>query len=259
MRWALGLAYDGRHFSGWQCQEGLETLQKTLESALSYVADESIRVQCAGRTDRGVHATSQVVTFSCDKPRSSEAWVRGGNTRLPESMSVLWAKEVSPDFHARFSALSRRYCYYLHLSPNRSCHLPHQVTWMRGVLDVEKMHKAAQCLVGKHNFQSFRASQCQSKHAIRCVQRLSVEKNDKFIVIDITANAFLHHMVRNIVGSLLEVGKGGRPVEWMQALLEAEDRQIAAKTASPDGLYFVEVKYPEEYNLPVMARFPLFV
>lgn len=247
---ALGIEYDGSHYHGWQAQEGLVTLQSKLEYALSMVADTPIGVICAGRTDRGVHALGQVVHFTTEVIRPMHAWVQGGNRYLPNDISIQWAQEVDDDFHARYKAISRRYHYYIYNRPTRSAMHPTRMTWHYQPLDVDAMHLAAQLLIGEFDFQSFRAAECQAKTSIREVYELTVERHNDRILIDIHANAFLHHMVRNITGVLLAIGSGEAPPEWAQTVLEAKDRTKAGVTAPPFGLYLTRVYYPEHYQFP---------
>lgn len=251
MRIALGLAYEGTGYHGWQRQEGLaNTIQEALEKALSIVANEPITVFCAGRTDKGVHATGQVVHFNTEAKRPVSAWVLGGNANLPKSISICWAKPMGFDFHARFKAHSRRYRYVIY---NERVHPAigfHQMTWYHRPLDVDKMQKAALCLLGSHNFNAFRAAGCQAKSPQRHIHHLNIVRKHSLIIIDIKADAFLHHMVRNIAGCLMAVGSGAQPTEWLETVLHSQDRRCGGVTASPNGLYLVEVGYPERFALP---------
>ena len=257
-RLALGLEYDGSAYSGWQRQsaagslhgEPVATVQQELERALSSVAAHPVAVTCAGRTDAGVHATSQIVNFDCEIDRGEQAWVRGVNSLLPRSIRVRWVRAVDSDFSARFSALARRYHYLIYNRRESSAILHGRVTHIPHSLDVEAMHSAAQALLGERDFSSFRAAGCQSTTAQRDVHKVSVTRHGEFILIDIHANAFLQHMVRNIAGSLLEVGRGRAPIDWIAELLALKDRTAAAMTAAPDGLYLVEVLYPSACGLP---------
>ncbi|WP_416308189.1 tRNA pseudouridine(38-40) synthase TruA [Neptunicella sp. SCSIO 80796] len=259
MRIALGIEYDGALFHGWQRQNNAISVQQRLEESLSKIANQSIHVVCAGRTDAGVHATGQVVHFDVDKPRAARAWTMGVNTHLPPSIAVKWCVDVSDDFHARFGATARRYRYIIYNRPLRSGILPHGVTHIYSPLDEVRMQLAAQCLLGKHDFSAFRAVHCQANTAIRTISHLSIHRFGDYIAVDIQANAFLHHMVRNIVGSLVEIGNGNQPVEWLQQLLEGKDRTVAGATAKPNGLYLVHVTYPQEFAIPVMPMGPLFL
>ena len=257
MRIALLVEYDGTQFHGWQAQTGLRTVQEVLEKALSIVADEAITVVCAGRTDTGVHATHQIVHFDCDKDRSVRAWVHGANSNLPKDVSVKWGKEMPDAFHARYSATSRHYRYVICNTPIRPSLLRSHTTWQYRQLDHRNMQDAGQVLVGEHDFTSFRAIECQSKTPMRNVHSLQVSRKDDFVVVDISANAFLHHMVRNIVGVLMAVGTARKPVEWVQEVLLAKDRKLGAETAPAYGLYLVAVTYPAEFGVIPPATHPL--
>ncbi|CAN5443175.1 tRNA pseudouridine(38-40) synthase TruA [soil metagenome] len=243
MRIALGLEYNGHKFCGWQYQDNLRTVQACLEMAVSAVADHPIRVVCAGRTDTGVHALEQVVHFDTTVHRSSRAWVLGCNRLLPTDICIHWAKEVSDNFHARFSATARQYRYIIYNNPIRPALQHGLVTWFCHSLDEALMQQAANYLVGEHDFASFRAKACQAKTSIRNMQNINLHREQDKIIIDFKANAFLHHMIRNIVGVLLEVGVERQPPEWAKHLLDARDRQLAAATAKPDGLYLVGIEY----------------
>ena len=249
MNIALQLSYYGGDFHGWQRQRSVASVQAHVEQALSQVAQHCVAVNCAGRTDAGVHATAQVVSFTTEADRPLKAWVLGVNALLPKSIRVNWARQVSNDFHARFTATARRYHYVIDdavVSP----HLQGLVTWHGYRLDAALMHEAAQCLLGEQDFSSVRASGCQSKTAMRCVEFCHVMRVGRFVVVDIQANAFLHHMVRNIVGTFLPVGAGRESVEWLQQVLQSKDRKQAGVTAPADGLYFVDVTYPPQFDLP---------
>ncbi len=250
MRIALGIEYDGRDFFGWQKQIGLRTVQSCLEDALSRIADEPINLFCAGRTDSGVHATGQVTHFDTQAIRSEEAWVMGANTHLPSSIAVCWAQTISDEFHARFSATSRRYRYIIFNSRVRPAILSSRVTWQYRPLNVELMQVAANHLLGEHDFSSFRSTRCEAKTPIRKISLLKVTRQDDFIFIDIQANAFLHHMVRNIAGVLMKVGSGHQQPGWVATVLATQDRRAASDTASAAGLYLVQVGYPEPYLFP---------
>lgn len=259
MRVALGVEYDGKDFYGWQRQAEVDSVQAQLENALSKVANEPISVHCAGRTDSGVHATGQVVHFETNAIRGDGAWTLGVNVHLPDGIAVRWAKVVNDEFHARFSATARRYRYIIYNHQFRPGILRHGVSHYRGEIDEKKMHQAAQVLIGEQDFTSFRAVQCQSNTPFRNVHKVSVTRQGMYVMVDIQANAFLHHMVRNIVGSLLEVGLGNQPLNWLEELLALKDRTKAAATAKPHGLYLVDVTYPEEFGLPKLALGPLFM
>jgi tRNA pseudouridine38-40 synthase len=258
-RIALGVEYNGADFHGFQSQpSGVLTVQQALEKALSKVANEPVTLVCAGRTDAGVHATGQVVHFDTLAVRPEKAWILGTRPHLPDTISLRWAKEVVPGFHARFSALARTYRYLLSDRPGGSGLLHNQVTWVSRRLDVELMQRGAACLIGEHNFNSFRAAQCQAKSPVRQVNHLHLVRRGDLIVLEIQANAFLHHMVRNIVGVLIAVGAGDKPPEWVAEVLAAQDRTAGGATAKPNGLYLVAVDYPEDFALPRLAPGPLF-
>ncbi|MCT7943509.1 tRNA pseudouridine(38-40) synthase TruA [Shewanella holmiensis] len=259
MRIALGVEYDGSNYFGWQRQAEVDSVQAQLEKALSYIANKPVEVLCAGRTDSGVHGTGQVVHFETDVVRPMSAWTFGVNTQLPDSIAVRWAKEVDDSFHARFSATARRYRYIIYNHSLRPGILRQGVSHYHGDIDESRMHQAAQLLLGEHDFTSFRAVQCQSNTPFRNVHHVRVSRQGMYIMVDIKANAFLHHMVRNIVGSLIEVGLGNQPIDWLGQLLIAKDRNQAAATAKPNGLYLVDVTYPEQYDLPKLALGPLFM
>ncbi|MBP6681889.1 MAG: tRNA pseudouridine(38-40) synthase TruA [Halioglobus sp.] len=258
-RIACRVEYDGSRYSGWQAQLRLavDTVQSTLEAALSAVADAPVRVFCAGRTDTGVHGHGQVIHFDAPSERSAKAWVLGTNSRLPPDVRLHWAVEVPADFHARFSALARRYRYIIADTPVRPALLGGQVSWQRMALDHRVMHEAAQSLLGERDFSAFRAATCQSSGPMRNVHSLDVSRRGDLVIIDIKANAFLHHMVRNIAGSLMAVGLRRRSPEWIGQLLAGRDRAVAADTAPAAGLYLVEVDYPSRYDLPRTPYGPL--
>lgn len=259
MRIALGIEYDGAQFFGWQRQKEVVSVQECLEKALSTVANHPVNVFCAGRTDAGVHGTGQVVHFDTDSVRPDKGWTMGVNANLPDAIAVTWVKPVPDDFHARFSATARRYRYIIYNSRLRPGILNKGLSHYHPALDEQKMHEAAQCLLGENDFSSFRAAQCQSNSPNRCVHFVNVTRKNDFVIIDIKANAFVHHMVRNIAGSLIAVGKGDQSIEWMAELLAKKDRTQAAETAKPHGLYLVDVDYPEEFGLPESKLGPLFL
>jgi tRNA pseudouridine38-40 synthase len=244
------LEYDGSRFLGWQTQPGGGTVQDTLEPALAQIAGAPIDTTCAGRTDRGVHARNQVVHFDTDAARPDSAWVRGVNTHLPDSVAVLWAHEVGDEFHARYSARSRTYVYRLLNRAVRPALDAHYLGWFHLPLDVEAMRAAAALFAGEHDFSAFRSSECQAKTPVRTIHELSVEKNSEIITFVIRANAFLHHMVRNIVGTLVYVGKGKHPTTWVKDLLASKERSKAAPTFGPEGLYLEKVEYEARWGLP---------
>ncbi|MEQ6289498.1 tRNA pseudouridine(38-40) synthase TruA [Vogesella sp. GCM10023246] len=253
MRIALGLEYDGRAFAGWQSQPHGNTVQDELNRAISIIAGQPLTTLAAGRTDAGVHALMQVVHFETEVLRPLTAWVRGVNAQLPDSVAVVWAREVSEPFHARFSAFSRSYRYLLLTHPVRPALTAGRIGWYHQSLDVAAMQQAAQVLIGQHDFSSFRASECQAKSPLKNLQQLDIHECDGVISFDLMADAFLHHMVRNIVGALLYVGKGSLDTAGLQALLAARDRTKAPPTFMPDGLYLTGVGYPPEFELPSQA------
>ena len=250
MRIALGVEYDGSEFFGWQSQTEGRTVQDELQVALSGIADEPISIIAAGRTDAGVHALEQVVHFDTSVERPLSAWVRGVNALLPKKVAVLWAHAVPEDFHARFSAQARSYRYQLINRPVRSAVQHGKVGWFHALLDVEKMREAAQYLLGEHDFSAFRAAECQAKSPIKNLTQLDITRQGDLIIFDLTAGAFLHHMVRNIVGCLVYVGKGKHPPQWIKEVLECRDRKYAAPTFSPDGLYLRCITYDVKWGLP---------
>jgi tRNA pseudouridine38-40 synthase len=239
MRLALGIEYDGTDFLGWQRLSHGRTVQGALEDALSKVAHAPVEVVCAGRTDSGVHAQQQVVHFDCDAERSSYGWMMGCNSLLPASVAVLWVQPVAAEFHARYSAVSRRYRYRILNRAPRPGLLSRFVTWERRPLDAEAMHGAAQALLGEQDFSAFRSAACQAPHARRRMLELGVVRQGDEVVIEVEANAFLHHMVRNIVGSLLPIGRGERPLAWLGELLAGGERGRAGPTAPAQGLCFL--------------------
>ncbi len=255
MRIALGIEYDGSSFYGWQVQRNhLPTIQGLVEEALSKIANEPIHLFCAGRTDASVHATGQVVHFDTRAKRHIDAWIWGTNTHLPSSIAVRWAKAVDYHFHARFTATARRYRYVIFNHPIRSAILNGRAVWHYYPLDVERMRQAGQYLLGEQDFTSFRASQCNSKSPMRKVTEFQIERKDHFVIFEIEANAFLHHMVRNIAGTLMKIGAGFKEPEWMQEVLLAKSRRVAAETAAPEGLYLIQVRYPEPYLFPISSE-----
>lgn len=258
-RIALCVCYDGTRYHGWQHQEEVTSVQEVLERALSRVASHAVTVMCAGRTDAGVHATGQVVHFDTDAERTSHAWVFGANSNLPHDISVQWAVEVPLDFHARFSAISRRYRYILCNQPLRPGVFQKSAAWYYKPLDAQKMHEAGQYLLGEHDFSAFRGSGCQAQHAVRTLHSLSVVQKGRLVVVEVCANAFLLHMVRNIMGVLTEIGNGVKPPIWAKEVLLSRDRKLAGITSAPQGLYLVEVGYPERFLLPKIPKGPFFL
>lgn len=260
MRLALSLEYDGSPYWGWQRQREKGTVQAAVEQALSRIAAEPIQVFCAGRTDKGVHATTQVIHFDTKSVRSERAWIVGGNSHLPKEIRLHWLQEVPADFHARFSAYSRRYCYVLQVSPIAPAILAPYVSWCYGnALDHQAMSEACQFLLGQHDFSSFRAAECQAKTPVRTVNLCTLQKIENIFVFEIEADGFLHHMVRNIMGVLIDIGLGKKPVSWMNEVLNARDRCAAAKTAPANGLYLTHIGYSPRFALPVTLRKPLFL
>jgi len=258
-RIACRIEYDGSRYSGWQSQPQLsvDTVQEQLELALTAVATNPVRVHCAGRTDTGVHGHSQIIHFDAPVSRSAKSWVLGTNANLPFDVRVHWAVPVPPDFHARFSALARRYRYVIANTPVRPALANGKVTWQRRALDATLMNEGAQCLLGERDFSAFRAASCQSLSPMRNVHSIEVSRRGDLIIIDIEANAFLHHMVRNIAGSLMAVGYGRYPVGWLADVMAGRDRTLAAETAPADGLYLVGVDYPVEYLIPASPSGPI--
>jgi tRNA pseudouridine38-40 synthase len=257
VRLALGLAYEGTGTPGWQTQPSGDALQDLVEGSLEALAGHPVQTVCAGRTDAGVHATAQVVHFDTEVARPLNAWVRGVNARLPGYVAVQWVREVPEDFHARFAARVRTYVYLL-----RCAETPHplwrdRAGWVFRPIDVDAMREAGAALLGEHDFTSFRSSQCQAASPVRTLSRLGVERHGEFIVLTISANAFLHHMVRNIVGALVHVGTGRQPTRWIAGLLDARRRALGAPTFAPQGLYLAGVEYDRAFGLPVPTTDPL--
>ncbi len=250
MRIALGLSYAGTPFQGWQSQAGGGAIQDHLQAALSTVAGHPVATHCAGRTDAGVHATAQTVHFETDASRPLNAWVRGTNAHLPDEIAVQWAHEVAPAFHARYSARSRSYRYLILRSPVVQPLWRHCCAWVFRPVDVARMAEAGLALLGEHDFSAFRASSCQATHPVRHVYDLQINEHGDWVVITVRANAFLHHMVRNLIGALVEVGLGNRPIEWIDELLRSRDRTAAARTFPASGLTLVGVEYSSEFGLP---------
>lgn len=256
MRIALGVEYNGSQFYGWQRQLNPNTVQQYLEQAISKVADSPIKLIAAGRTDTGVHATEQVIHFDCENARELKAWVRGVNRYLPNSVSVMWAKAVADEFHARYSARSRRYRYIVYNSAARPALLDNLVTWEYGDLDLQKMQHAANHLLGTNDFSSYRAVACQANSPIRTVHEITLTKHNEYILMDIHANAFLHHMVRNIMGVLMTIGRDEKSQDWSLEVLEKCDRTCGGITAPAAGLYLVKVTYDECHGLDENIRWP---
>lgn len=244
MKIALGVEYLGTDFHGWQIQKsGLRTVQGVVEPALSKIANHPVRVFCSGRTDAGVHAQEQVIHFETQTTRTEGAWLFGGNANLPSDVNFKWAKEVNDDFHARFNAHARSYEYKIHHHPVRSSLKTGYYLWEPRSLNIDDMRKAAAFLVGEHDFSCFRGSMCQAKSPIKTIEYLQIDEIDDDLIIKVKANAFLHHMVRNLVGTLLKVGRGEESIEWMLSVLDSKDRKEAGPTAEPQGLYFIKAHY----------------
>ena len=253
MRIALGLEYDGSDFCGWQSQAGGGSVQDALEAALSAIADTPTRVVCAGRTDAGVHALMQVVHFDTEALRPDTAWVRGVNAHLPPSVAVRWAQPVPGEFHARFSARGRRYRYVMLNRAERPGLMARRVGWFHRLLDVTLMREAAVLFLGEHDFSAFRSVECQAKSPVKTLRRAEITRQGDLLVFDFEASAFLHHMVRNLVGTLVYVGKGAHPPAWVGELLAGRDRTRAAPTFEACGLYFAGVDYDPAWQLKVGA------
>jgi len=257
-RYAFGVEYDGSAYHGWQIQAGgVSSVQAEVERALGRVANEPVAVVCAGRTDTGVHATYQVIHIDTHAVRPERAWVMGTNTYLPRDISIRWSRRVDDQFHARFGALERRYRYVIYNADVMPALLARQLTWTFKVLDVGRMQAAANYLLGEHDFTSYRAVACQAHSPVRDVRRLQVTRYGQLVVIDVVANAFLHHMIRNIAGVLMKIGAGEAEPVWAREVLEARDRRLGGVTAPPFGLYFVDAKYPERFGLPRAALGPV--
>lgn len=254
MRIAIGISYDGSLYEGWQSQPSGRTVQDHLERALAQIAGVPVRIAGAGRTDTGVHAVAQVAHFDTDAVRPESAWVRGVNAHLPDEIAVQWALPVEDDFHARFSAFERSYRYVLYNHPVRHGVASHHAGWFHRPLDVGAMCTAAAALVGEHDFSAFRSSECQARSPVRQLHRAEVMRRGPFVLFDFTANAFLHHMVRNLVGCLVYVGKGAHRPEWLGEVLAGRDRRLAAPTMAAAGLYLTGVRYPANWQLPGFAR-----
>ena len=260
-RIVLGVEYKGSNYHGFQLQSsGTASIQGFLEEALQQInAGLPVRLSCAGRTDAQVHACNQVIHFDTQVQRPMRAWVMGANRYLPKDISVTWAKAMPLEFHSRFSAMARRYRYVIYSDEVRPAHLAQEVTWTHQALDIEKMRQAARYFVGTHNFNALRASECQAKSPVRTIHHLELFEFGKLIIIDVRANAFVHHMVRNLAGVLMMIGGGERPVEWAQTVLESCDRKAGGVTAAPHGLYLVQVEYPEQFKLPERYLGPHFL
>lgn len=257
MRIVLVLEYDGRRYCGWQDQPSGCSIQGTIEAALSQIAQEKIRIVTAGRTDAGVHALYQVVHFDTQSHRPINAWVRGANALLPDDIAISWAGEVSEQFHARYSAIERRYVYLLLNQSVRPGVLHHKVGWFHHPLELETMRQASSYLIGEHDFSSFRAAECQAKTPIRTITQIEISRRDNLVIFDLRANAFLQHMVRNIVGCLVYIGKGKYPPDWMSELLLSRNRIDAPPTFSPTGLYLTDIRYDPLWSMPKSIMYPI--
>ncbi len=258
MRYAAIIEYDGSQFNGWQIQPHAPSVQAAVEVALAHVADEPVRVHTAGRTDTGVHAVGQVIHFDSDKLRSNYGWLRGANTKLPDSVAIKWINLVDDEFHARFSAQSRRYRYILNTRKIPLGILADYVSRYPVDLDLEAMRSALRALIGKHDFSAYRASGCQSMDPVKTMHSIELNQQGDWLWLDICGNGFLQHMVRNIVGVLLKIGAGERDVSWAGEVLESRDRKQAGVTAKPNGLYFVEAKYEKRFGLHESINAPRF-
>ncbi|GMR08331.1 MAG: tRNA pseudouridine(38-40) synthase TruA [Gammaproteobacteria bacterium] len=256
MRIAMGVEYSGSDFCGWQLQVGVRTVQEEIEKAISYVANHGVRVICAGRTDTGVHAYGQVIHFDTDAQRDKSSWLMGCNANLPGDVSVNWVSIVDTGFHARFSASRRRYRYVIFNRNVRPSVLANLVAWEYRALDEARMFEASRCLLGEHDFSSYRTVHCQAKSPVRTVHQLDIYRHGEYVVIDIEANAFLHHMVRNIAGVLMAIGAGDQDISWASEVLACRDRLLGGVTASPRGLYLINVIYPDEFSIPGMEYMP---
>jgi tRNA pseudouridine38-40 synthase len=254
MRIALGIEYDGSDFCGWQTQPSGRAVQDAVDGALSQIATHPVQSQCAGRTDAGVHALGQVVHFDTDARRPLTAWVRGVNTHLPRTVAIQWAREVSEDFHARSRATERRYSYLLLNRPERPGLQSSRVGWHHRPLDIDRMREAAAHLLGSHDFSAFRAAECQALSPVKELRRAGIERCGDVLVFELAADAFLHHMVRNIVGCLIKVGDGTRTPQWLAQVLASRDRSLAAPTFSPYGLYLTAVRYDAIWGLPAASE-----
>jgi len=250
MRFAAGVEYDGSRFHGWQSQGDVRTVQDAVEAAFSRVADHAISVVTAGRTDTGVHATGQVIHFDSHAQRSNYSWQRGANSNLPRDVVITWVRPVSDDFHARFSALERAYRYIIYNRPQRSACFCGKVSMEYRPLDLSRMQQAAEHLVGEFDFSSFRAAGCQAHSPVREIRSMELTRELPFIYLDVRANAFLQHMVRNLAGVLMTIGAGEREPLWAREVLQARDRRLGGVTAPPHGLYLTEVVYPDKFDLP---------
>lgn len=257
MRIALGVEYDGTLFNGWQAQPNQRTVQGTLESAISQVANCETTIHAAGRTDAGVHALNQVIHFDTDAVRNDRSWLLGVNANLPNDVVVNWVKPVNDEFHSRFSAQRRQYRYMVLNRLSRSATQHKRMWWFYKPLDIEQMQLAANRLLGQHDFSALRAKECQAKSPIKTLDAITITRRGDCIAVDVVARSFLHHMVRNIMGVLTAVGEGKQPVDWVDAVLASKNRDKAGVTAPPEGLYLSDVIYPDEYALPTVSALPV--
>jgi tRNA pseudouridine38-40 synthase len=253
-RLAIGIEYVGTAFCGWQRQGHARSIQAAVEAAVSRVADQPVVVAAAGRTDAGVHASGQVAHFDTDAERSERSWLLGINSNLPADVSIAWVRPVAPGFNARYSAVARTYRYLIFTRDVRSALRHERVWWVHGRLDLGAMQAAAVQILGEHDFSAFRAAQCQARSPMRQLQRLALGRDGPLVMVECRANAFLHHMVRNIVGSLVRIGRGEVPPGWLREVLESRDRRQGGMTAEPGGLYLTQVHYPPEHGIPEPER-----
>jgi tRNA pseudouridine38-40 synthase len=256
-KFAIGIEYSGTAYSGWQRQKHAPSIQQHIEEAIGYVANHEIQLVCAGRTDAGVHAVEQVAHFESTAIRDNRSWVLGSNCQLPRDVRIKWIQPVENEFHARFSAMARSYRYIILNSAVPGALFHDRAGWEFKSLDETRMHNAAQILVGEHDFSAFRAAGCQAKSAFRCLHEIIVDRQGDLVYLDIRANAFLYHMVRNIVGSLISVGRGEQTAEWFTAVFFSKDRNLAAVTAPAAGLYFIRAYYADTFELPVEGQKPV--
>jgi tRNA pseudouridine38-40 synthase len=254
MRYACGIEYDGEPFYGYQVQIHEPTVQSCLERAIAKIADHEVKISCSGRTDTGVSAKHQVIHFDSSAERTTLQWMHGINSELHKAITVLWVKQVPDDFHARFSAVNRSYEYSIINRPVRPAINRHNLTWIPQPLDYHTMQEALQYLVGTHDFNALRSTKCQSHVSIKTIHHANIVKIGDVIKLNVTANGFLHHMIRNIVGTLIPIGKGEKPAEWMKQVLESLDRKQAGVTAPPNGLAFMNVTYPEHFAIPTYTQ-----
>lgn len=250
MRIALGIEYDGTAYNGWQRQRTGNGVQALVERALTAVANEAIEVTCAGRTDAGVHASGQVIHFDSSSERGDRGWLLGANSNLPDDVNVGWARHVDDAFHARYSAIARTYRYLILNRPARSALYSRRAWWVHLPVDEQKMHSAAQTLLGRHDFSAFRAAGCQASSPVRVIRRISITRRADWIMLEVTADAFLQRMVRNIIGTLLAIGCGHESPEWLGEVLASGDRKRGGTAAPPHGLTLISVAYPPEFDLP---------